>query len=81
MFNKKKTEDKEDKDLRLLEEWLPKLDKGEREYLKGAAEALFYAQEAGPTISDSVEQDEKGEENNEKETINKEQRANSKSKS
>jgi len=56
MLNKIETEDK---DLRLLEQWLPKLSKAKRAYLKGAAEALFYAQEAVPAIPDSVEQDEK----------------------
>ena len=68
MFNVGKTGDKEDQDIRLLEEWLPKLSKGKRSYLKGATEALFYAQKADPTISDSVEQDKKGKENNEKGT-------------
>ena len=61
MLKEGKTEDKENEDLRLLEEWLPKLSKGKRAYLKGAAKALFYAQEADPKIPDSVEQDEKGE--------------------
>ena len=51
MLKKKKTEVKEGKDLSLLEEWLPKLDKGKLAYLKGAARALFYAQKANPTIS------------------------------
>ena len=37
--------DKEDEDLRLLEESLPKMTNGKRAYLKGAAEALLYAQE------------------------------------
>ena len=60
MFNEEKTEDSEDQDLRLLEEWLPKLSKDKRSYLKGATEALFYAQEADPTISNNTEQDEKG---------------------
>ena len=59
MFNKKKTKVKEDKDLSLLEEWLPKLDKGKRAYLKGAARALFYAQKTNPAIPNSTEQDEK----------------------
>jgi len=40
--------DAEDKDLRLLEQCLPKLGKSKRAYLKGAAKALFYAQEAVP---------------------------------
>ena len=60
MLNEGKTDDKEDQDFRLLEEWLPKLSKGKRSYLKGATEALFYAQEAGPGISDSTEREEKG---------------------
>ena len=57
MLNKKDTENK---DLRLLEQWLPKLGKAKRAYLKGAAKALFYAQEEAPTIPNSTEQDEKG---------------------
>ena len=60
MLKEGKTKDKENEDLRLLEEWLPKLSKGKRSYLKGATEALFYAQEANPTTSNSIEQDEKG---------------------
>ena len=56
MLDKKKTEDK---DIRLLEELLPKLSKDKRAYLKGATEALFYAQESDPVISSSTE---KGEE-------------------
>ena len=59
MLNEEKTEDKEDQDLSLLEEWLPKLNKAKRLYLKGASEALFYAQEADPAISDNTEQNEK----------------------
>ena len=66
MLYEEKTEDKEDQYLHLLGEWLPKLSKGKRSYLKGAAETLFYTQEADPTISDSTEQDEKGAINNEK---------------
>jgi len=54
-----KKKDTEDKDLRLLKEYLPKLDKAKRAYLKGAAKALFYAQEEAPTIPNSTEQDEK----------------------
>ena len=61
MLEEGKTEDKENEDLRLLEEWLPKLSKSKRAYLKGASEALFYAQEGEQEISDSTEQDEKGE--------------------
>jgi len=59
MFIEEKTKDSEDQDLRLLEQWLPKLSKAKRAYLKGAAEALFFAQEEAPAIPDSVEQDEK----------------------
>jgi len=59
MLKKKKTEDTEDKDLRLLEEWLPKLSKKKQAYLKGASEALLYAQEGDPAISDSTEKGEK----------------------
>ena len=35
----------EDPDIKLLEEKLPQIDKEKRAYLKGAAEALLYAQE------------------------------------
>ena len=56
-----KKKDTENKDLRLLKECLPKLDKAKRSYLKGAAKALFYAQEEAPTIPNGTEQDEKGE--------------------
>ena len=36
-----------DQDIELLEEFLPMLNAKDRAYLKGAAEALIYAQEDG----------------------------------
>ena len=59
MLKKGKKETEKDPYLRLLEEWLPKLSKGKRAYLKGASEALFYAQEKNLAISNRAEQDEK----------------------
>ena len=49
-----KEEDKgeeENDDIRLLEEWLPKIQKESRNYIKGAAEALLFAQEEDKNIS------------------------------
>ena len=37
--------DHDDQEIELLEEWLPLLSARERAYLKGATEALLYAQE------------------------------------
>ena len=34
-----------DREIELLEEWLPMLNAKERAYIKGATEALIYAQE------------------------------------
>ena len=49
-----KEEDKgeeENDDIRLLEEWLPKIQRESRIYIKGAAEALLFAQEEDTDIS------------------------------
>ena len=45
MLKEEKKGDRENEDIRLLEEWLPKINRENRAYLKGAAEALVYAQE------------------------------------
>lgn len=37
--------DHDDRGIKLLEEWLPMLNRKKRAYLKGATEALLYAQE------------------------------------
>ena len=45
MMEQELPEDDEDQGTRLLEKWLPLLNGKKRAYLKGAAEALIYAQE------------------------------------
>ena len=44
----------EEADLRFLKEWLPKISKVNRAYIKGASRALLYAQDNQVPISDFV---------------------------
>ena len=45
MWETKHQQEQEEPEIRLLEEWLPKISGEYRAYIKGATQALLYAQE------------------------------------
>jgi hypothetical protein len=44
--------DEEEQEIGLLKEWLPKISREHRAYIKGASEALLYAQETPGTTAE-----------------------------